>query len=402
MGDYTSLRYFGMSRHLSSRPRYRVVIDNSTYAQVPVLFDADPIEESGFESFVNLDYSHTVYWRSERQRNILRRVCSGWNAYLNRFNHRLVRLEDVRERLVPKSAIPRAVRLEYPSQEPPYHEDVALIREAILASDEPWRLEILDGGHTEIDNLIIKSGKVLSICSIWCSEDIELKAVASIAPNVRFIDLYFSRKPSADALNLSQLTSLSILVPDVAPLLTCSFPSLKHLSIYTSSPSLMTMEDFQQLLTVMGENLVTLLDNSTGSDELLSPKEVWYRCPNLRRFQTSLAWPADAWIPESLHTLQIPFEIIPPQSYSIPSRIPIPGLQSVRKTVISFSEQWQEVMEYNRGAPMSYVTCAIDLGIPFYDLSGVTFQDFIVRLLRHRKAGIRKPAPGWDTEGRYF
>jgi hypothetical protein len=69
---------------------------------------------------------------------------------------------------------------------------------------------------------------------------------------------------------------------------------------------------------------------------------------------------------------------------------------------MSFDDSWKKAIEYDRGSPMSYVTYAIDLGIPFYDLSGVKFQDFIVELLRNRKASIRRPIPGWHTEFRYF
>jgi hypothetical protein len=276
---------------------------------------------------------------------------------------------------------------------------LALIREAILDSNEPWRLEILDGGHPVIDNLIIKSGKIPSIRSISSSQEIELKTLASLVPTVRFVDIQFDRKNSAVVLKLSQLTSLSIIMPDVTPLLSCSFPSLKHLSISMDS---MTMEDFQQLLTVMGENLVTLLDDSFPSHGPLAPNEVWSRCPKLQRFQTTFDWPVDASIPESLHTLQIPLDRTSYQSSSIPSIIPIHGLQSVSSTVLSFNRYWRPAMEYNRSSAMSYVIRAMELDIPFHDLRGVRFQDFIVRLLQHRKAGIRKPVPGWDTEARYF
>jgi hypothetical protein len=161
-------------------------------------------------------------------------------------------------------------------------------------------LEILEGGYPEMDNLILKSGKVTSIGTIFLSRDIALKTMSSIAPSVRFLDIYFDRQLSPEALKLSQLTSLSILVPNATTLFICNFPSLKHLSIYISSPILMTMKDLQQLLIAIGKNL---LDNSTASDELLFPEEVWYLCPTLGRFQISLTWPADARIPESLHTL---------------------------------------------------------------------------------------------------
>jgi len=310
---------------------------------------------------------------------------------------------DINECLVPKSAIYQAIRLEYEAPDQWDQLEVALIREAILASDEPWKLEILDGGNPEIDNPIINSGKVPSIRTIFSSMDLDLKTVASMAPTVRFLDIYFDQQLSVEVLKLSQLTSLTILVPNVDPLFICNFPSLKHFNICISAPMLMTMKDFQQLLLAIGKNLVTLFDTSTACDELLSPEEVWYQCPNLRRFETSLTWPADARIPKSLHTLHIPFDKGRDESSSIASRLPISGLQSARATVLSLSGAWRDaVNNNNRGFSMDYVTCAMDLGIPFYDFSGVKFQDFIVELLRNRKASLRKPTPGWHTEFHYF
>jgi hypothetical protein len=58
-------------------------------------------------------------------------------------------------------------------------------------------------------------------------------------------------------------------------------------------------------------------------------------------------------------------------------------------------------MDYAHSA-MIYVERMMDLGFSLYDMTGVKFQDFIVRMLRHRKAGIRRPTPGWNPRYRYF
>lgn len=59
---------------------------------------------------------------------------------------------------------------------------------------------------------------------------------------------------------------------------------------------------------------------------------------------------------------------------------------------------WSELFQDNVTAAGNYTIYLIDHGLSVCDTTGLRFQDFIVGLLRHRKANIRKPPPRiyWD------
>jgi hypothetical protein len=274
---------------------------------------------------------------------------------------------------------------------------MSLLRNLLEGSTEPWALEILDGGSLQIDNLILTSTRIPRLGSIASSQDIGLNMVSSVAPRVRFIDLNFERPILEEALQFSQVTSLSILLDSITPLLLCTFPLLRHLSIYIADPGHLKAEELDRLLVAFGKNF---LDNSELSDEYLAPNSIWMNCSNIHRIQTGLRWPSDTYIPPSLHTLQIPREVFY-EFEPLAFRIPITGLRSAGSTTIAFDGSWKETMD-NTNYAMVYVEHIMDLGFSLYDMTGVRFQDFIVRTLRHRKAGIRRPTPGWGSQYRYF
>jgi len=274
---------------------------------------------------------------------------------------------------------------------------IALLRNLLEESTESWALEILDGSTGKIDSLILTSGRIPRLGSIASSLDIDLKMVSSAIPRVRFVDLNFERPILEEALQFSQVTSLSILLASITPLILCSFPLLRHFSIYTGQ---LKAKELDQLLVAFGKNLITFLDNSDLSHEYLAPNSIWLNCPNIRRIQSGLCWPSDTHIPPSLHTFQIQEELFYLEPDSLVSRIPIAGLRNAGSTIIAFSGTWKETMDHND--TMAYVERIMDLGFSLYDMTGVRFQDFIVRTLRHRKAGIRRPTPGWDLQYRYF
>jgi hypothetical protein len=176
---------------------------------------------------------------------------------------------------------------------------------------------------------------------------------------------------------------------------------LRHLSIYITNAGHLKAEELDRLLVAFGKNLVTFLDNSELSDEYLASNSIWLSCPSIRRIQTGVRWPSDSHIPPSLRTLQIPIELFSYDSDPLLSRIPIAGLRSAGSTIIAFNGTWKEIVDDTEEG-MASVGRIMDLGFSLYDMTGVRFQDFIVRTLRHRRAGIRRPAPGWDPQLRYF
>lgn len=77
---------------------------------VPVFFDDDPAETYGIQSLAAYTDA-TPYWESERTRNALRRVCSSWNTFLKRFDHRFIHTPDIQHNLVPIDARYKAIRI---------------------------------------------------------------------------------------------------------------------------------------------------------------------------------------------------------------------------------------------------------------------------------------------------
>jgi hypothetical protein len=97
---------------------------------VPVFLDPDGVADfpanSTLEYHVHLTSSswndEGPYWATERFRNVCRRVCRAWDAYLGQtVGHRFIRVQDVINKHVPASALNRAIRISaayYPLNDP--------------------------------------------------------------------------------------------------------------------------------------------------------------------------------------------------------------------------------------------------------------------------------------------
>ncbi|CCA77428.1 hypothetical protein PIIN_11405 [Serendipita indica DSM 11827] len=72
--------------------------------EVPDLFmkDLTPVTEIS---------SAIGYWKSERTRSALRRVCSSWNDFLASYDGRYVQISDIIHGTVPAAQLARALRI---------------------------------------------------------------------------------------------------------------------------------------------------------------------------------------------------------------------------------------------------------------------------------------------------
>jgi hypothetical protein len=217
---------------------------------VPVFFESDPIEACGWQEFINDYKDEKVYWDAERSRRSLQRVCTSWRQYLQRFSHRYVRLIDVKDGHVPVSAISHAIRLRIDYTSPRGKEFNAydrIIRQAISERVEPWSLEILDGTTSEINRLLLQSEKVSSLKAIINQSGIEWKTIGQLVPNLLL--LYHHALFLQENVVLSRLTTLHVWSLSMAALPSCSFPSLKHVSIsifHRSKSNCKTLSTFLQ------------------------------------------------------------------------------------------------------------------------------------------------------------
>jgi hypothetical protein len=97
---------------------------------VPVFLDPDGVSDFPANSTLGYHVHLTdsswndegPYWATERFRNVCRRVCRAWDAYLGKtVGHRFVRVHDVIKERVPASALNRAIRISaayYPLDDP--------------------------------------------------------------------------------------------------------------------------------------------------------------------------------------------------------------------------------------------------------------------------------------------
>jgi hypothetical protein len=126
---------------------------------VPIFFDLDPIKNYGLECAA-LYRSEADYWQSERDRNAFRRVCRSWDMFLQRYEHRYVRLSDIYNGRIPMKAAQMAIRFNI---DPDLNEEAdiqglfsrmsRLLRSLITppgpyvktASVSQWKMEILEG-----------------------------------------------------------------------------------------------------------------------------------------------------------------------------------------------------------------------------------------------------------------
>ncbi|CAG7852888.1 SubName: Full=Uncharacterized protein {ECO:0000313/EMBL:CCA69313.1} [Serendipita indica DSM 11827] len=116
---------------------------------VPIFFSIDPASH-GIDALHKYG-DDSLYWETERARNALRRVCRSWDAFLNRFARRLVRLVDVEHGHVPISALRNAIRIQTLAchcRKPrvDLHQPwptLDYIRKD--GTPEPWKLQILFG-----------------------------------------------------------------------------------------------------------------------------------------------------------------------------------------------------------------------------------------------------------------
>jgi hypothetical protein len=159
---------------------------------VPIFFEANPVQACGYQQFIESYNNPRLYWRAERSRNVLRRVCASWNAYLKRYDHRYVDLMDVKHGHVPTFALPRAIRIEISSGYPDRYYGRSKAEIDILFPDlpGPWSLEILEGNAvSRFSDRIFKSGKAPLLKSILKAHSIAWEEIIHLNPNTLLLSV---------------------------------------------------------------------------------------------------------------------------------------------------------------------------------------------------------------------
>lgn len=343
------------------------------------------------------------YWSTERHRNILRRVCKSWDAYLCRFNHRFVRASDVYHRHVPKEALLNATRIE---QVPCKSTDCPM---CTLEGDEQQLLALIARlGQSSVEIIkwhtyevsceilallwkmssMLPSLKVIMTGSAYSSAvDIIWPGVITVYPKLSSImfstDMALSDWPIISAPNLTMLDFFHPSRPFMIPLEKFHLPSLRHLRFSSHASQIGEQSNrLIPLLKAVGRNLLSLqVGTGTGSWEALPP-EVWELCPLLERLDTTLCYRHPPHPSHPIHTISAVFRFAIVQNEEVKrfSRLPtsLNNWPSLRRIIIK--DIWDQLPyswtpEEIRSFLLTYISYCEENGISVQDQKGILLKE---------------------------
>lgn len=345
---------------------------------VPVFFDTDPLNTYSIGDFLRLYTEEYNYWKSERTRNSLRRVCSSWNAYLKRFDHRFVRLEDVANEHVPPAAVSRATRLQLRPLEISESSVAPFFNLAIQEGLEEWNVEILDRTLDDANKSETWKKRVTKLKVIIDGSGVEPELFLEFYPNLSLVS-FLDRSPNlTSTLSMPNLTTLAIDLPYSQIYHQLYAPSLRHLSIVRSS---MHPTELINILQVVGKGLNTLTASCGVSQpsEHIFPTEIWPLCPQLEVVQTSFRWYPEVTFPKSLRLLRVSADF----DGASTSRLPATALVAAGMRSVSIAQRWYNAF-YEDTKYLGYIKIAMDHGLTILDEEDVPFHEFLVLLLSVR------------------
>lgn len=280
---------------------------------VPLFFDCDPISNYGIKRLSEYRFE-ADYWESERVRNSLRRVCKSWDIFLRLYDHRYVRLLDVYQHRVPKSAISAAIRLNlYPN---PYYIEPSSILHQVPHADriqnkndflwkiinDPsnmpttssgWMLEIVDGylGYSNAIFVLLLENAPRLEAFIELSTNLTVLPSAAEQLKAIYMEQGWTNRLMPCTWSVSYLPCLTTLrlrpLGLEVPLHKWQLPALRHLSIKPQARISSTNEAatyFLQILEAFGDQLITFYYNIACIDFEV-PHEFWSYIPHVRRLQ---------------------------------------------------------------------------------------------------------------------
>jgi hypothetical protein len=371
---------------------------------VPLFFETDPASSYGIE-FLPKYSCEAEYWRSERIRNAARRVCSTWNVFLKRYDHRYVHIVDILLGRIPITTIPLAIRLntgldKNHHQGPLQEEKVALLTDATgIPTDDQneavllWRMEIWDGKYPEeeedFDLIMSRTPHLEAI--VHCAER-DFSRFHSYPKRIRFIStpvpLGMLGMVPEDSLNFDRLTSLQLELssPDFGNV--CwNLPSLRHLTIghwsNRSDPLAML-----RLLEKIGKGLLTFYLTEFFPLERDLPNDFWDMVPVVQRIEISY-W-GEICPPPPEHPMQYARVSMLPLHTNLIQRLPeqnnlalwlprrVPPwdgygawLSSHRRFAVQMDQTWFEALT---SSYQGFHTLAFEI-VEFYSATGTRFTD---------------------------
>jgi hypothetical protein len=345
------------------------------------------------------------YQESEMNRKCLRMVCRSWNAYLRRYEHRHVRIEDVAHGRVPLQHLKFALRISFGHHKDSYcsmcqpelhfqdsgsiprgkQDEYYELCTQIFHLVPPLNVEILHFA-TKVEQVLIDRcilpfsfSKVVAIHTANCEigQGILAQLIGSL-PSFRYSLAACIWTPSVQlSLRSSILTTLILAVvvplPYLQPLTHEHFyiPSLRHLDLqFLLAPMYVPDEPrWLPILRVIGSELKTLRITQVLDSARSVSGEIWTVCPKLEHLH--LGGNRDALPPppphHPLHTLGIPYLDLRFR-YPFSSYVPDwPGLRTVQ-----VDQEWVTPIDSSQLE-------TLDSRLRLEDLKGESYADFLLR-----------------------
>ena len=387
---------------------------------VPLFFEPDPINIYGLEMISQYSFE-AEYWESERRRNILRRVCQSWNAFLKPYDHRYAGLLDVYGGLVRMDAIPMAIRLNVKSDRFAPDKRMKRALQSFLESDnmdrllvQEWRTEILDGDFSIHNSPVLVK---------WLGKLPHLRGVSRLAYSepwnyipqeaaLRFLLVGPHLERLEGAIAFQHLTTLRLVsVVTTGFLENWQLPSLQHLSIdmfpktYRESPESANAfaEKILEIVRHLGKNLITL--HYRGLIKTCPIPDIWPHIPHVERIQLPYWEGTTIPVDHPVRIVTIPLErliyFIPNVGYegdkgfaplrSILKYLPHSTQFPAPNLIIRMDVPWFVALTlkppvlsvYNTGDVIWLQQYCEGTGAEFTDSDGITFQRYLVFLIQY-------------------
>jgi hypothetical protein len=329
-----------------------------------------------------------TYWRAENTRTVLQLVSKSWAIYLNLFQHRFVRMLDIRHGIVDPVVLKGAIRVsfsqyrcrcnQYCNSPAPLSSFTTFCCRA-LQDAKGVSMEIadmMDEEHQirEFISALPKFENVKTFIGLTCTYSGYLAPILNALPSIRHFygKGYWGKREngSIEHLTAYNLTTLSLHTRKGASYgaITYKLPSLQHLRLKDDSSD--TIADFVTkslipILRAVGSRLLTLYIYQQNA-QYEAPTEIWEFCPRLTTLRTALVIVIP---PPFFHPIQT---LVVAHDQQLKGFLPLPEWPQLRNIVIDTSWGW-----VNSEKGMRSLEARPEVRIE--DRNRLTFEEYEVR-----------------------
>jgi hypothetical protein len=327
-----------------------------------------------------------AYWRAEKVRSTLQLVSKSWAIYLRLFEHRFVRMLDIRHANVDPLALRGAIRVSFslyrctcnqfcnmntPARPPSF---TTFCRQTLEVA-ESVNMQIADmmDEHQirEFLSVLPKFQNVKTFIGFTCTYSGHFAPLLNKLPEIRqfYGKGYWGMREHASVTHLTSqnLTTLSFHTRKGGSYDTITFelPSLRYLRLKDDTSTSLgefVNKSVLPILRAVGSKLLTLyLYQQSGHYE--APNELWDLCPRLTTFRTAMMVVSPPPFFHPIHTLIVAHE------QQLKGFLPLPEWPNLRHVVIDMG--WGRL---NSDRMMGSLEARLDVRVE--DGNGLTSEEY--------------------------